>query len=60
MAKELYELNEAIPVGEVPKKMYAQTIREDRFGEPKKAFQKEVVDVPEIGPDDVVKLGNLE
>jgi crotonyl-CoA carboxylase/reductase len=56
MAKELYELNEAIPVGEVPKKMYAMTIREDRFGEPKNAFKKEVVDVPEIGPDDALVL----
>ena len=56
MAKELYELNEAIPTGEVPKKMYAVTIREERFGEPKKAFMKEVVDVPEIGPDDALVM----
>lgn len=56
MAKELYELNEAIPVGEVPKKMYAMAIRKERYGEPKNAFKKEIVDVPEIGPDDALVL----
>ncbi|HNJ66206.1 MAG TPA: crotonyl-CoA carboxylase/reductase [Turneriella sp.] len=56
MAKELYELNEAIPVGEVPKKMYAMAIRKERYGEPKNAFKKEVIDVPEIGPDDALVL----
>ena len=56
MAKELYEIGESIPTGEVPKKMYAQVIREDRFGEPNKAFKKEVVDVPEIGPDDALVM----
>ncbi|KAB2842882.1 crotonyl-CoA carboxylase/reductase, partial [bacterium] len=47
MAKELYELGEIPPVGEIPKKMYAQVIRPERFGEPTKAFQQEVIDVPE-------------
>ena len=47
---------EAIPVGEVPKKMYAMAIRKERYGEPKNAFKKEVVDVPEIGPDDALVL----
>ncbi|MBS0619459.1 MAG: crotonyl-CoA carboxylase/reductase [Spirochaetes bacterium] len=56
MAKELYELNEKIPVGEIPQKMHAMVIREDRFGEPKKAFKQEVVAVPEIGADDALVL----
>lgn len=56
MAKELYEIGEAPPLGEIPAKMYAQVIREDRFGEPEKAFKVEVVDVPEIGPDDALVL----
>ncbi|MBV6493981.1 MAG: Crotonyl-CoA reductase [Turneriella sp.] len=56
MAKELYELNEAIPLGEIPKKMHAQVIREDRFGEPKKAFKREVVDVPDINADEALVL----
>lgn len=56
MAKELYELNENIPLGEIPKKMYAMTIREERFGEPQKAIQKEIVDVPDCGLDDALVL----
>ncbi|MCB1145207.1 MAG: crotonyl-CoA carboxylase/reductase [Leptospiraceae bacterium] len=56
MAKELYEIGEVPPLGEIPKKMYAQVIREDRFGEPAKAFQIETVEVPEIGPDDALVL----
>ena len=52
--KDLYELGEAPPLGHVPQKMYAQVIRQERFGEPAKAFQKEVIDVPSIGPDEVL------
>jgi len=54
MAKELYELGEIPPVGEVPQKMHAQVIRASRFGEPKTAFQPEVLDVPEIGDDEAL------
>ena len=42
------------PVGVVPKKMYAQVIRPERFGDPEKAFQLEQIDVPEIKPDEVL------
>ena len=44
--KDLYEIGEIPPVGHVPKQMYAQLIRADRFGEPTKAFKVEKVDVP--------------
>jgi crotonyl-CoA carboxylase/reductase len=54
MTKELYELGEIPPLGEVPAKMYGQLIRESRFGEPKNAFQQEVVDVPAIKDDEVL------
>jgi crotonyl-CoA carboxylase/reductase len=54
MTKELYELGELPPLGEVPQKMYAQLIRESRFGEPVEAFQQEVVDVPSIKDDEVL------
>jgi crotonyl-CoA carboxylase/reductase len=54
MTKEIYELGEVPPLGEVPQKMYAQTIREERFGEPTKAFQQEAVNVPDILPDEVL------
>ena len=48
MAKETYELGEIPDVGETPNKMYAQLIRESRFGEPKDAFRLEQVPVPEL------------
>jgi len=56
MAKEIYEIGEMPPLGEVPKKMYAQLIRENRYGEPDKAFQVEQVDVPEIEDNECLVL----
>lgn len=56
MSKEIYEIGEIPPLGEVPKKMYANLIRPDRYGEPKKGFAVEPVDVPDIGPDDALVL----
>ena len=52
--KDLYELGEVPDLGHVPAQMYAQLIRPERFGEPKDAFQREVVPVPEIGPREVL------
>ncbi|WP_320669607.1 crotonyl-CoA carboxylase/reductase [Patulibacter defluvii] len=40
--------------GELPAKMAAWVIREDRLGEPKDAIQLEEVDVPEPGPFEVI------
>jgi crotonyl-CoA carboxylase/reductase len=54
MTKELYDVAEAPPVGEVPAKMHAWLIRPERFGEPKESFQQEVVEVPEIADDEVL------
>lgn len=54
MSKEIYELGDVPEVGTVPARMHAQVIRQDRFGEPKDAFQAEQVEVPEIGPRDVL------
>ncbi len=42
------------PLGEVPAKMTASVIRQDRYGDPSKAFVQEVVDTPAIGPDEVL------
>ncbi len=56
MPKDLYEIGEIPPLGEIPPRMYAQVIRPDRFGDPEKAFQVETVDVPEIGPHDALVL----
>jgi crotonyl-CoA carboxylase/reductase len=42
------------PLGEVPQRMHAQVVRPSRYGEPAGAFGVEVVDVPPIGPDEVL------
>ena len=52
--KDLYEIAEMPPIGQVPKRMRAQLIRQDRFGEPTKAFRVETIDVPEPAPDEVL------
>ena len=52
--KPYYELGEIPPLGVVPEKMIAMTIRKERHGPPMEAFQREIVDVPEIGPDEVL------
>jgi crotonyl-CoA carboxylase/reductase len=52
--KALYEVAELPPIGEVPPTMYAEVIRRERFGEPQKAFAREVVPVPEIAPDEAL------
>jgi crotonyl-CoA carboxylase/reductase len=56
MGKDVYEIGEIPPVGEVPGKMHAQLVRPKRFGEPEKAIQDEVIDVPEIGPNDALVM----
>ena len=52
--KEIYEIGQVPPVGHVPKQMYAQVIRADRFGDPKHAFKVEKIAVPEIRADEVL------
>ncbi|EMY68434.1 crotonyl-CoA carboxylase/reductase [Leptospira vanthielii] len=51
---EIVPVGELPPIGVVPKKMHAQVIRPERYGEPKTSFQAEVIDVPEIGPNEVL------
>jgi crotonyl-CoA carboxylase/reductase len=53
--KDIYALGETPRLGDVPKRMHAQLIRQDRFGEPNKAFRHEEVDVPaDLKPDEVL------
>jgi crotonyl-CoA carboxylase/reductase len=56
MAKDLYEIGEIPPIGEVPKRMYANLIRPERYGEPKDAFKVEDIEIPEVGPNDALVL----
>ena len=53
--KDLYQLGETPPLGQVPKRMLAQLIRPERFGPPTTAFKVEEVEVPaELRPDEVL------
>ncbi|MCP5364538.1 MAG: crotonyl-CoA carboxylase/reductase, partial [Hyphomicrobiales bacterium] len=52
MVKELYDIADQPPVGEIPAKMHAWLVRQDRFGQPMQAFQQEIVDVPPIADDE--------
>ncbi|MEM7568880.1 MAG: hypothetical protein AAF337_03710, partial [Pseudomonadota bacterium] len=54
--KDLYEVGEIPPLGHVPKQMYGWVLRRERHGTPDKAMQIEVVDTPEIDPDEVLIL----
>jgi crotonyl-CoA carboxylase/reductase len=56
MAKDLLEIGEIPPVGEVPARMHAQLVRPDRFGEPRDAIRDDVIDVPELGPKDALVM----
>lgn len=56
MPKDIYEIGEIPPIGEVPPRMVAQVIRPERFGDPEKAFQIEQIPTPEVGPNDALVL----
>ncbi len=51
---EICALGERPPLGQVPRRMHAFAVRQDRFGEPETAWQREILDVPRIGPDEVL------
>lgn len=42
------------PIANIPEKMFAQVVRQDRFGDPRTAFQIEEVEVPQIKPHEVL------
>ena len=51
MAIDLQQVSDvSTEPGELPRTMAAWVIREERFGEPKDAFQLEEIEVPEPGP----------
>jgi len=54
--KDLYEVGEIPPLGHVPKQMYGWVLRKERHGDPDKALQIEVIDTPDIDPDEVLIL----
>ena len=54
--KALYDIGEMPPLGHVPDRMYAWTIRRERHGEPEQAFQIEVVDCPKPDSQEVLVM----
>ena len=52
--KEVYELGDKPQLGVVPRKMHAFLVRQDRFGAPKDAWKREIINVPTLGPKDVL------
>ena len=54
--KDLYEIGEIPPLGHVPGKMYAWTIRADRHGPPDQAMRIEVVPTWELDSHEVLIL----
>ena len=56
MTKDLYELGEIPPLGHVPAKMYAWSIRKERHGDPIQAMQQEIVPTWELDSHDVQVL----
>src|SRR5256714_3288485 len=56
MGKDLYAIGELPPIGEVPATMHAQLVRPERYGEPRDAIHDEVIDVPELGPNDALVM----
>ncbi len=54
VARDLYDVGEAPPLGVVPPKMHAFLAREERFGEPNDSLKSEVVPVPDIADDEAL------
>ena len=51
---DMPEVGELPALGDIPDTMHAQVVRKERFGDPRTAFQREVVEIPDLGPDDVL------
>ncbi len=54
--KDLYAVGEMPPLGHVPGRMHAWTIRRERHGEPDTAMQMETVETPDIDSNEVLVL----
>lgn len=52
--KEIYELGDRPALGVVPNKMHAFLVRKERFGNPIDSWKREIIDVPSLGPKEVL------
>ena len=51
---DLYDLGQRPPLGDVPTRMHAYVVRQNRFGPPRDAWEREVIPTPSIGADEVL------
>src|SRR5438477_8644345 len=51
---DLCELGERPPLGEVPQRMHAYVVRQNRSGPPRDAWKREVIPTPTLGADEVL------
>jgi len=51
---DLVDLGQRPPLGVVPKNMHAFAVRQNRFGQPKDAWKREVLPIPPIKDDEVL------
>src|SRR5579864_5595471 len=51
---EICDLGEAPPLGVVPQKMHAFAVRQNRFGQPRDAWQREILPTPSIAENEVL------
>jgi len=51
---DLYDLGHQPPLGVVPARMHAFAVRQNRFGQPRDAWRREVLPTPSIAADEVL------
>ena len=51
---EICDLGDAPPLGVVPRRMHAFAVRQNRFGQPKDAWQREIIPTPTIASNEVL------
>jgi crotonyl-CoA carboxylase/reductase len=52
--QDLFDLGERPPLGAVPRQMHAFAVRQNRFGQPRDAWRREILPTPSIAPDEVL------
>ncbi len=55
---KIYDVGSLPPVGTLPEKMHAWTLRQEWLGDPATAFHEEIVPVPDPGPGEMI-IANL-
>jgi crotonyl-CoA carboxylase/reductase len=56
MGKDVYEVGEPPPIGEIPARMHGMLVRPDRYGDPRDAIRDEVIDTPRPGAGEALVL----